>query len=75
MTSRNIERFASSPNPDVQRFMGRTGDLGSAMGLENKWAARVVVQVGNFGEAWERNIIRNPGGCLGAWWIPAWNRV
>ena len=36
--------------------MGRTGDLGSAMGLDNDWAARVVAQVGNFGEAWERNI-------------------
>ncbi len=69
MTSRNIERFAGSPNPDVQRFMGRTGDLGSAMGLENNWAARVVAQVGNFGEAWERNItpIGVPRGVNALW--------
>ncbi len=56
MTSQNIGSFADSPNPDVQRFLGRTGDLGRAMGMENDWAARIVAQVGNFGELWGRNI-------------------
>jgi general L-amino acid transport system substrate-binding protein len=51
-----VDQLASSPNPEVQRFLGRTGELGAALGLENDWAARVVAQVGNFGEAWERNI-------------------
>jgi general L-amino acid transport system substrate-binding protein len=51
-----IDQFASSQNPDVQRLLGRSGELGAALGLENDWVARVVAQVGNFGEVWERNI-------------------
>ena len=49
--------------------MGRTGDLGSAMGLSNDWAARITAQVGNFGEAWERNItpIGVPRGVNALW--------
>jgi len=56
ITSQNIGQFADSNNPDVQRFMGRTGDLGRMLGLENDWAVKVVRQLGNFGEMWERNI-------------------
>lgn len=56
ITSRNIEEFANSPNPDVQRFLGRTGDLGRMMGLDNEWAVRVVRAVGNYGEVWQRNL-------------------
>jgi general L-amino acid transport system substrate-binding protein len=56
ITSKNIDSFTDSNNPDVQRFMGRTGDLGQMLGLENDWAVKVVRQVGNFGEVWDRNI-------------------
>ena len=56
ITSRNVESFRSSTNPEVQRFMGVTGDLGGALGVSPDWAVQVVRQVGNFGEMWERNI-------------------
>jgi len=56
ITSQNIATFQDSANPDVQRFMGRTGDLGRMLGLNNDWAVQVVRQVGNFGETWDRNI-------------------
>jgi general L-amino acid transport system substrate-binding protein len=56
ITSQNIGQFTDSNNPDVQRFMGRSGDLGQSLGLDNEWAVRIVRQVGNFGEQWERNI-------------------
>jgi general L-amino acid transport system substrate-binding protein len=56
ITSQTIDRFADSANPEVQRFMGRSGDLGRSLGLENDWAVRIVRQVGNYGELWERNI-------------------
>ncbi len=56
INSQNIETFADSTNPDVQRFMGKTGDLGRMLGLENDWAVRLIRQVGNFSEVWERNI-------------------
>ncbi|HZF77960.1 MAG TPA: amino acid ABC transporter substrate-binding protein [Acetobacteraceae bacterium] len=56
INSENIDSFANSTNPDVQRFLGRTGDLGRSMGLDNDWAVRIIRQVGNFSEVWERNI-------------------
>jgi general L-amino acid transport system substrate-binding protein len=27
------------------------------MGLDNEWAVRIIRQVGNFAEVWERNIM------------------
>ncbi|MBR0668896.1 amino acid ABC transporter substrate-binding protein [Roseomonas hellenica] len=56
ITSQNLATFNDSTNPDVQRFMGRSGDLGRQLGLDNEWAQRIVRQVGNFSEMWERNI-------------------
>lgn len=56
VTSGNVDAAAASTNPDVQRLLGRTGDLGPGLGLDNAWAARIVAQVGNYGEVWERNI-------------------
>ncbi|MFH5925330.1 amino acid ABC transporter substrate-binding protein [Roseomonas xinghualingensis] len=56
INSRNIDSFADNPNPDVQRFLGRSGDLGKAMGMSNDWAAQIVRQVGNFAEVWDRNM-------------------
>ena len=32
------------------------GDIGKALGLDNKWAYNVIKQVGNSGEIWDRNI-------------------
>jgi general L-amino acid transport system substrate-binding protein len=69
ITAANIDTFANSTNPDVQRFLGRTGDLGRMMGLENDWAVRVIKAVGNYGEVWERNMtpIGFPRGINNLW--------
>ena len=56
ITSQNLATFNDSVNPDVQRFMGRTGELGRQLGVNNDWAVQIVRQVGNFSEMWERNI-------------------
>jgi general L-amino acid transport system substrate-binding protein len=56
ITQANIDSFANNNNPEVQRFMGRTGDLGRMMGLENNWAVNIIKAVGNYGEIWERNM-------------------
>jgi general L-amino acid transport system substrate-binding protein len=69
ITQANIDSFANSNNPDVQRFMGRTGDLGQMMGLRNDWAVNIIKAVGNFGEIWERHItpIGVPRGINALW--------
>ena len=56
ITSKNVDTFASSTNPDVRRLLGMEGDLGKALGVDNKWAYNAIKQVGNFGEIWDRNI-------------------
>jgi general L-amino acid transport system substrate-binding protein len=69
ITSANIDSFMTSTNPDVQRLLGKSGDFGRAMGLDNEWAARIIRQVGNFGESWDRNItpMGIPRGINGLW--------
>jgi general L-amino acid transport system substrate-binding protein len=56
VTSKNIDSFANTTNPDIRRLLGMEGDLGKAMGLDNKWAYYVIKEVGNFGEMWDADI-------------------
>jgi general L-amino acid transport system substrate-binding protein len=70
VTSANVEEMArTSTNPDVQRLLGRTGDLGRSMGLNNDWVVQIIRQVGNYGEMYERNItpIGIPRGVNNLW--------
>ena len=56
ITSANIDTFMSSSDPDIRRLLGLEGDMGKALGLDNKWAYNVIKQVGNLGEMWDRDI-------------------
>jgi general L-amino acid transport system substrate-binding protein len=56
ITSANVDTFMTSTDPDIRRLLGLEGDMGKALGLDNKWAYNVIKQVGNLGEMWDRNI-------------------
>jgi len=56
ITSANIDSFANTSDPDIRRLLGQEGDMGKALGLDNKWGYNVIKAVGNFGEMWDRNI-------------------
>jgi general L-amino acid transport system substrate-binding protein len=56
VTQANIETMRGSTNPDVKRLLGKEGDFGKGIGLDNDWAYRIVKQVGNYGEIFERNV-------------------
>jgi general L-amino acid transport system substrate-binding protein len=56
ITSANVDSFLTSSDPDIRRLLGVEGDMGKALGLDNKWAYNVIKQNGNFGEVWDRNI-------------------
>ena len=56
VTSRNIDSFANSSDPAVRRLLGLEGDLGKALGVDNRWAYNVVKQVGSSAEVWDRDI-------------------
>jgi len=57
LTQANVDaQKASSKDPSVQRFLGVSEDTGKLLGLDKEWAYRVVKQVGNYGESFERNL-------------------
>jgi len=56
VTSQNVDEKKSSGDADVQRLLGETDELGRGLGLDKDWAYRIIKQVGNYGEAFERNL-------------------
>lgn len=54
--SGTIDAAAASEKPEVRRFTGAEGALGSQFGLESGWALRAVKAVGNYGEIYERHV-------------------
>ena len=56
ITSANIDEMKSSNNPAVLRLLGVEGSFGSDLGLANDWAYKIIKQVGNYGESFDRNV-------------------
>jgi len=56
VTSRNVDEMTKSDDETIQRFLGVKGELGTDLGLDNQWAYRIVKQVGNYGEVFERQV-------------------
>lgn len=56
VTSQNIDTFAQATVPDIRRLLGLEGELGKALGVDNKFGYNIVKQVGNFAEMWDRDI-------------------
>src|SRR5262249_39203677 len=57
LDSTNVrQRIASSTSASIMRFAGKSEDLGALLSLDRDWAVRIVEQVGNYGEAYDRNI-------------------
>jgi len=81
LTRANVEEAQrTSADPQVQRFLGRTDNIGAGFGLQGDWAYNVVRHVGNYGEIYERtagpgglgiergpNRLWNQGGLLMSW--------
>ena len=55
----NVDQQKNSSDPTVKRFLGVDGDLGEGLGLSNDFAYRVIKQVGNYGEIYNRNLGAN----------------
>lgn len=56
VSSSNVDEMLKSPDPNIRRMLGVTPGLGSNLGLEDQWAYRIIKQVGNYGESFERNV-------------------
>ena len=56
LSSGTIDSALQSEDPAVQRFVGTSDGFGAMLGLDADWAFRIVKQVGNYGESFDRNI-------------------
>ncbi|GAC1332380.1 MAG: amino acid ABC transporter substrate-binding protein [Beijerinckiaceae bacterium] len=56
VTSKNVEEQSKSTNPEMRRLLGTEGNFGAGLGLTADWAYRIVKQVGNYGEVFDRNL-------------------
>ena len=56
LTTANIDSMMTSTDPNIQKFVGKEGIKGEGLGLKDDWAAQIVMQVGNYGEAFDHNL-------------------
>src|SRR3954465_11929304 len=56
VSSKTIDDALKSDKPDIRRLVGTEGNMGEQLGLTKDWAVRIVKHVGNYGEAFERNV-------------------
>jgi general L-amino acid transport system substrate-binding protein len=73
LTQANVDQQkGANKDPGVQRFLGVSEDTGKLLGLDKEWAYRIVKQVGNYGESFERNLgpntpVKLPRGVNNLW--------
>ena len=79
----NVDAMKANKNPEVRRFLGFDGNIGSKMGLSDDFTVNLVKAVGNYGDIWERNYGMKSAGRLprgvnalardgGLQWAPNW---
>ncbi len=56
VTSANVDEMMESTNPDIQRLLGVSDQLGEKLTIGNDWAYQIIKQVGNYGEMYDRNV-------------------
>ncbi|MBC7203432.1 MAG: amino acid ABC transporter substrate-binding protein [Pusillimonas sp.] len=56
VTSNNVEAHLTSTNPRIQRLLGVSPGAGENLGLDDKWAYNIILQVGNYGQSYARNV-------------------
>lgn len=56
ITQKNVDEMAKSDKPELKRVFGIDSNLGEQLGLTRDWVSRIVKAVGNYGEAFDRNV-------------------
>ena len=52
----NVDEQLKSENPEIRRLLGAENNFGEQLGLTKDWVYRIVKLVGNYGEAFDRNV-------------------
>jgi general L-amino acid transport system substrate-binding protein len=56
ISSKNVDDASKSNQPEIRRLVGAEGNFGEQLGLSKDWVVRIVKQVGNYGEVFDRNV-------------------
>lgn len=56
VSSSNVDQQLKSDNPSVKRLLGLSGNAGENLGLKADWAYKIVKEVGNYGEMFDKNV-------------------
>ena len=56
VSSKTVDEAQKSPQPEIKRLVGAEGNYGEQLGLTKDWVVRIVKQVGNYGEVYDRNV-------------------
>ena len=56
LNAASVDGLDSGASAEVLALAGHVPDAGAALGLDAQWARRVVVQVGNYADIFERNL-------------------
>ncbi len=56
VSSKTVDEAMKSPQPEIKRLLGTEGAYGEQLGLTKDWVVRIVKQVGNYGEVYDRNL-------------------
>lgn len=54
--SSNVDSMRRSDDPTIRRFLGLEPGNGKALGLSEDWTYRIIKQVGNYAEVYDRNV-------------------
>ncbi len=56
ISSKTVDEAVKSTQPEIKRLLGTEGVYGEQLGLTKDWVVRIVKQVGNYGEVFDRNV-------------------
>ncbi|ASJ74399.1 Putative amino-acid ABC transporter-binding protein YhdW [Granulosicoccus antarcticus IMCC3135] len=56
VTSSNVNDPATANTPAIQRLIGAVDNMGELLGLNKQWCSRIIQQVGNYGEVYDRHL-------------------
>jgi general L-amino acid transport system substrate-binding protein len=56
VSSKTVDDALKADQPEIKRLVGTEGNFGEQLGLTKDWVVRIVRQVGNYGEVFERNV-------------------
>ena len=61
ITTENLDASKRSKDPEILYLLGITRGVGTVVGLDDQWVERVIRAIGNYGQAFERDLGTSSG--------------